>query len=62
MSVARASESDREALEAGLPYIRSILAFLVFIRFGHPQQPGVVDEAYQRADEFISQLKKDVGA
>ncbi len=49
---------DKEVLEAGLPYIRSALAFLLKMRFG---MAWTIDDCYKFADAFIKQLKQDLG-
>jgi hypothetical protein len=51
------TEDDRQMLEGGLPYIRSILAFITWLRLPALEVPA----CYAKADEFIWQLKQDVG-
>ena len=51
------SKDDLEALAQGLPYIRSIMAFLIHLRLTDPPP-----KCYAKADEFIAQLKADLDA
>jgi hypothetical protein len=59
-------KQDLETLKAGKPYLRSILAFLIYMRFGSiPDKDEGMGEkplqgAYALADYFLNQLKKDV--
>lgn len=46
-------KDDLEILENGLPFIRSLVAFLIYLRFGG-------DRHYEMADRFIEQLKQDL--
>ena len=51
--------SDEEVLKKGLPYVRSILAFCCFMKFGGDMKDGIFS-GYKMADVFINQLKKDL--
>lgn len=48
---------DRETVEAALPYIRTILAFMLYVR--DPVR-FTVPQAYKVADQFTEQLVKDM--
>ncbi len=48
--------TDKDTLEAGKPYLRSILAFLLYLRYENMH----IATAYTTADEFIGQLEIDV--
>ena len=59
------NKSDLETLAAGKPFIRSILAFLLYLRFGGPTTSAKpcnynIGEAYCEADHFLDNLEKDV--
>lgn len=49
--------TDLKEFNRAKPLIRSIVAFLVYLRFG-----GEIEVAatYAKTDEFLSQLKKDI--
>ena len=49
---------QRAALAASRPIIRSVLAFLLYLRFGHEE----ISEAYSEADSFLEVLKSDLKA
>lgn len=55
-----ATKEDIEVLNQGLPYIRSILAFAIYLRYG-AASADTIQRCYIHADVFIDQLKKDVG-
>lgn len=46
---------DLAVLAQARPYIRTIAAFLIYLRYGDDVN------GYQMADEFIDQLKQDMG-
>jgi hypothetical protein len=48
-------EEDKATLEEARPFIRSILAFSIYLRYSAKTQ-----DCYGLADEFIDQLKKDL--
>jgi hypothetical protein len=48
---------DLKMLEEGKPFIRSIAAFIVYLRYG---STWPVDTCYKKADEFIGKLKDDL--
>ena len=50
-------------VKRGTPYLRSVMAFIIFLRYEHGQKQSVgVAPYYEAADEFLRQLKKDVEA
>lgn len=54
----RAMKADVEELRKARPYIRSVLAFLIYMRYeGAPS-----DMSYRIADAFIDQLAADLEA
>lgn len=50
-------KDDLEVLKAGKPYLRGVLAFITYIRFGSSR---AVDDCYMTADKFIKQLETDI--
>lgn len=50
-------ESDLETLQKGKPYLRSIVALVLHLRFGSML---TVQDAYVKADMFLKQLERDV--
>jgi hypothetical protein len=49
---------DLEVFEQARPYIRSVLAFLVLLRFGEfPTRPNT---PYEVADTFLDRLRTDI--
>lgn len=52
-------KDDLEVLKQAKPFIRSILAFIVYVRFGTMRS---TDECYINADKFIDRLEKDLRA
>jgi hypothetical protein len=53
----QSQQAGLEELELGAPYVRSIVAFALFLRFG-PML--TIDNCYRQADEFMKQLKEDI--
>jgi hypothetical protein len=51
------SNDDRAIMSAAKPYIRSIAAFLLALRFG---TAWTTDQCYKQADKFIAQLEDDL--
>jgi len=51
-------DDDREIVAKAKPFIRSVLAFLIYLRRG--AAPGSVVECYPDADNFIAQLQQDM--
>lgn len=58
-------DSDREVITAARPFIRSIAAFLLYLRFGGP--PTTVrpcnyniGEAHCEADHFLDHLDREL--
>lgn len=49
------SPGDEQTLEKGIPYIRSICAFFIYLR-----DRRNIDRCYATADQFIEQLKEDL--
>lgn len=49
------TDSDRETFLKAQPYLRSILAFLLFLRYENVE----IDPAYQMANQFIDRCYKD---
>lgn len=49
---------DLAILQHARPYIRSIVAFVIYLRYQY--MPNPIDEAYKIADKFIARLKEDV--
>ncbi len=47
--------SDLDTLKDAKPFLRSILAFLVYLRYASPY-----DTCYAKADSFIAQLEADL--
>lgn len=52
----RKQENDLDTIEQGKPYIRSIVALLIYLA----GRKGTVGESYKTADIFIDQMDKDV--
>lgn len=48
---------DLKTLEEGKPFIRSVVAFILYLRFG---STWPIDSCYRKADEFIGALKNDL--
>lgn len=62
-------EDDREVVQQAKPFIRSIAAFLLYLRFGspaHEENPNVfcytVAKAHDDADRFLKVLDEDLKA
>lgn len=58
-------EEDRENLAEARPYIRSVVALVLFMRFARTDESprteqDLVDAAYVTADRFLAQLEKDL--
>lgn len=57
-------EDDREVLQHARPFIRSIAAFLLYLRFGTPNESGPAaydaGRAHDQADGFLDRLDKDL--
>ena len=58
-------QDDRKVLDEARPFVRSILAFLLYLRFGGPPtapKPANynIGEAYCEADHFLDRLGKDL--
>lgn len=51
--------TDLEVLRNGRPYLRGILAFLGYLRFGASSH-FTMDDHYKNADCFIDRLKEDI--
>lgn len=56
---------DREVLKNARPFIRSIAAFLLYLRFGGPPTANhqcnySIGEAHAEADTFLDRLDKDL--
>ena len=57
------SEEDLAIWEQGKPYVRSILAFVLLVRFGGIRGTTAdqgIQFAYNVADLFLAQLEKDL--
>lgn len=50
------SADEKAAFTAAKPFVRSILAFIMYVRYEHLNIKG----SYESADEFIQQLEKDI--
>ena len=50
---------DLKVLTEGKPFIRSVLAFLIYLRFGRTEIKNT-PMCYAQADDFINQLEKDL--
>lgn len=57
-------QADLDALEQATPYLRSALAFLIYLRFGQeplsPPGKSPIQHCYDDADAFVERLKEDV--
>jgi hypothetical protein len=58
-------QDDREILKNARPFIRSIAAFLLYLRFGGPPTANHqcnynIGEAHAEADSFIDRLEMDL--
>ena len=53
-------EEELVILQRYRPYLRSALAFIIYLRYEHGQKDVGVCLYYNAADEFLHQLKKDV--
>lgn len=53
----KASKDDLEVVDKAQPYIRSIAALALYLRFGSSRG---VEDCYTTADKFIAQLKQDM--
>ena len=51
-------KDDLERLAEIRPYLRSALAFLLYMRIGH--QVGAFDNAYSIADAFLARFIDDI--
>lgn len=53
---------DLDVLQAAKPFVRSILAFILFIRFAQPgtNEKELVNASYDTADTFINKLENDI--
>lgn len=49
------SQQDKMIVEAAAPFIRSLVALTIYLRFG-----GSVSSTYATADEFLRMLKQDM--
>jgi hypothetical protein len=59
----KASEEDLATLKQATPYVRSALAFLLFMRFGlfkGVTPEDAVAQCYAGADMFLQRLHKDL--
>jgi hypothetical protein len=59
-------DDDREILKNARPFIRSVAAFLLYLRFGGPATANHqcnynIGEAHVEADHFLDRLDKDLG-
>ncbi len=52
-------EDDKEVFAKAEPFVRAILAFLIFT-FRQTAVPFDVEQAYEYADRFIENLEKDL--
>lgn len=48
---------DLKTLEQGEAFVRSVLAFLLYLRFGSARE---IDNCYVTSDKFIKKLKEDL--
>lgn len=61
-------QDDLATLNAAKPFMRSVLAFIIYLRYGSPLvmpedlRPKGFAIAYAIADHFIGQLEKDLRA
>jgi len=55
--VETARPDDLKTLEEGKPFIRSVAAFIIYLRYG---QAWTVAVCYKKADEFVAALKDDL--
>jgi len=54
-------ESYLKTLAQGEPFLKSILAFFIFLRFGGIGNSGpCIDDAHLTANKFIKRLKDDL--
>lgn len=51
-----AKPADIEMVKEALPYLRSLVALVIYLR----SPINGIDESYKRADKFISQLQADL--
>lgn len=57
--------TDLEDLKQARPYIRSVVALALYLRFGGSfagKPTPTVDDCYRAADLFVDQLEADVAA
>jgi hypothetical protein len=50
------SADDKDMIAAGTPYIRSVLAFIIYVRY----DAATIESSYTQADKFLTQLKSDM--
>lgn len=55
----KSDNNDLEVLRKGKPYLRSIVALLVWLRLGEDGKENV-KRSYVYADTFLAQLEQDV--
>lgn len=53
-------KEDIEVLKQARPYLRSLLAFIIYLRWG--KYPHDKKFAYREADEFVRDLEQEVEA
>ncbi len=54
-------ERDDVILDKAMPYVRSVIALVVFLRYGGNANCSYgVDHCYGVANEFVSEFKKDL--
>lgn len=56
----RQQEEELAVLKQARPYIRSLLAFILHIKFAGEVDDWSEEMAYEEADRFIRQLENDV--
>jgi hypothetical protein len=54
--------ADLEQIAVARVFIRSIAAFVLYLRFGEASNGMSVDDAYGKADQFIGKLVDDLKA
>jgi hypothetical protein len=53
------SDDDKLIVAAAKPFIRSIAALIIWLRFGN-STPAKIEACYEAADQFITHLDKDM--
>jgi hypothetical protein len=53
-------EMEIDELKRARPYLRSVLAFLVYLRFGPGLEPHPFIDCYEAADHFLMVLRNDL--